>query len=193
MRLQDPFEEVGYVELMHVRDHAAVKPEGYTGKRNRWKCAQPGCKRGPFTLPHLGCPRSMNALGSGNPQAFYAAKQMWQDRFTELLHESKLPKPLGSVRAEGLICFPDRIERDQGNFKLMIEKALGDALQVRDADGVPWLPKDDWSRYEFGNLRRHYQKGVAYTLLRLYPSDEPLPDVALDFRPPAIDGQAELG
>lgn len=184
--LADPFaEEVGYIELMHVRDHAAVKPPGYKGKKNRWRCQV--CGRGPFTLPHLGSPRSMNVLGSGSAGAFYGAKDMWTLRFVELLRKARVPKPLGSVRAEGLICFPDRIDRDQGNFRFMVEKALGDALQVRDSDDVPWLAKDNWSRYEFGNLRRHYEKGISYMLIRVWPSDEPLPDVAFDFMPPKVE------
>ena len=62
------------------------------------------------------------------------------------------------------MTFPNRIKRDQGNFRWMIEKALGDTLV-----GGGWLPDDTWDRYEFGGLTYKYEKGVSATRLMLFP------------------------
>jgi hypothetical protein len=35
-----------------------------------------------------------------------------------------------------------------------------------------YLENDAWARYEFGNLKYRYEKGVAYTKLMLFPSWE---------------------
>lgn len=184
----DPFTGDGYVELFHIRDHAYVKPPGSKAKYPRCHV----CGRGKWTLPHLGCPRSINVSSSRGYEAFMGAMKLWVPRYVELLADTALPRPCGSIKVEGLICFPDRKERDQGNFRGPIEKALGDALQTRMGDdNVPWLVNDNWSRFEFGDLRRHYQKDVSYTLLRLYPFDAELPEQALDFNPPVIE-QTEL-
>jgi hypothetical protein len=180
--------EFGYVEVAHFRDHAAVKPAHVTkAQGKRWRCAVVGCGRGPGTVPHHGFPQSMNVGGSGNQMAFQSQKKMWQGLWIDRFREAGLPRPLGSVRVEGLLCFPDRRERDQGNFRYMLEKSIGDALQEGG-----WLDRDDWSRYEFGNLRRTYQKGVAYTLLRLWPSDEELPDTVPGWDVAPMIGQTSL-
>lgn len=113
---------------------------------------------------HLGAPPSMNAFGSGDPRAYYPKKQLWQEMLVELLAAARLPKPLGFVLAEGRVGFPNRIKRDQGNFRVLLEKALGDALQ---AGG--WLANDDWDSYEFGNLAYVYDKGRSWTQLVLLP------------------------
>jgi hypothetical protein len=54
----------------------------------------------------------------------------------------------------GLCCFPDRIRRDQGNFRYFIEKALGDALVAGGWLEFGGLADDDWDHYEFGGMTR---------------------------------------
>lgn len=157
--------ELGYTEIIHVRDHAFAKPHG-GGKRALCQV----CGKGRNHLVHLGQPKSMNALGSGNPMAFQAAKRMWGQRFVDLLVAAGLPRPVGYVQVTGVCCFPTRARRDQGNYRFMLEKAMGDAL----VEGR-WLEDDDWSRYEFGNLSYAYAKDQSYTLLRLFPNDEARP------------------
>jgi hypothetical protein len=66
------------------------------------------------------------------------------------------------VYVEGEMTFPDRHKRDQGNFRFIVEKALGDALQQA---GV--IADDDWDSYEFGGLSKTYEKGVSRTRLLL--------------------------
>ena len=145
------------VEIEHRRDHAFVK-------QSKRPCAD--CGR-PKTHPvHLGGPQSLNVGGSGsNHFAYQTAKKQWQAVFTALLEATGLPTGLARIVVEGERGFPDRTRRDQGNFRFMIEKALGDALVTGG-----WLEDDDWQRYSFGDLAYRYKKGEAWTRLMLFPT-----------------------
>jgi hypothetical protein len=122
---------------------------------------------------HLGAPPAFHKLGSGDRRAYQAVKQQWQDVLTELLEESGLQRGLGRVMVEGEATFPEQLRRDQGNYRILIEKALGDTLV---AGG--WLEDDDWARYEFGNLAYRYEHGVSRTRLYLFPAPaEVVPNV----------------
>lgn len=112
----------------------------------------------------MGAPPSFNPLGSGNVHLYQHIKRQWEDRFLILLVEAGMPC-CERVVVEGEATFPDRTRRDQGNFRMLIEKALGDAL-VRGG----YLEDDDWSHYSFGDLAYRYEKGQSATRLMLFPS-----------------------
>jgi hypothetical protein len=131
-------------------------------------CARCGGNKGDPV--HFGQPPSYNAMASGvgasSPMIYATMKAKWQEIFDGLLRASGLPRGLARVFAEGEVTFPDqREDRDQGNFRVVIEKALGDALE---AGG--WLPRDDWSHYEFGGLTQRYQRGESATRVYLFPT-----------------------
>jgi len=118
---------------------------------------------------HFGAPDSFNVLasgaGSGNAMVYANLKANWQEIFTRLLDESGLPRGLKSVYVEGEITFPDhRDDRDQGNFRVIVEKALGDALEKGG-----WLPRDSWDHYEFGQLTKRERAGESAIRLTLFP------------------------
>lgn len=147
--------------------HFKKKPEK---KRGCLRCGKPKSDR-----DHMGIPPSFNMGGSGSNRFTYQnTKHAWQSLFIELLTEQRLPKPLGYVEVEGQMGFPDRTRRDQGNFRILVEKALGDAL----VEGG-WLEDDSWDFYEFGRLAKKYDKGEQWTRLMLI-SDWPreAPDAA---------------
>lgn len=148
------------VEL-ELHQHHPYKSKG---KRTRG-CAV--CNEAKTHRDHLGAPPSLNFFASNGYMVYRAHKDAWQTLLLEQLQQSGLPKGLGHVLAEGMATFPDRRQRDQGNHRFMLEKALGDALQ---AGG--WLADDDWDHYEFGNLQRRYEKGVSSTRLMLFPTGE---------------------
>jgi hypothetical protein len=161
------------VELLIERDHAfrKKKPDAATGKR-RIGCEV--CGRGRNHRDHMGAPPSMN---SGNhsmqPMAYQALKHAWQDAFADLLEASGLPRGLESVSVEGLVGFPTRAVRDGGNFRWMIEKALGDAL-VSGSDNVAggWIEDDCFfpvCRYEFGGLQAVHAPGRSWLRLMILP------------------------
>ncbi len=131
-------------------------------RRSRRGCAI--CGRARAAPQHLGAPPSLNIFGSGNQRIYQSWKTAWSDVLAEHLSGTRLAKPLTSVLVEGRVCFPTRVRRDQGNYRFLLEKALGDTLT---AGG--WLIDDDWSQYEFGNLAYVYEKGRSWTELVLFP------------------------
>lgn len=163
----DPVEELQPVDVRHERDHPFEKGE----KRG---CAHLDfddvrCGRAKDAMVHVGVPQSLNVHGSSaHWYSYQGQKKNWSARLAELLDWSGLPRGLAYVYVEGQVCFPDRRKRDQGNFRFLLEKSLGDTLV---SEG--YIEDDDWSRYEFGNLRRAYEKGECWTALTLFPSRRP--------------------
>jgi hypothetical protein len=132
------------------------------GERKRG-CARCGKPKG--DRDHAGVPPSFNAGGSGTNRFTYQnTKKLWEGLLIEQLTLVRLPKPLGGVDVEGIMGFPDRTRRDQGNFRVLIEKILGDAL----VEGG-WLEDDSWDYYEFGGLAARYDKGESWTRLMILP------------------------
>lgn len=145
--------------IVHERHHPFVKrPARRSGCRT--------CGRARPHPDHLGHPTTLSTFTSTqNDRVYHSYKAAWETVLTGLLIDARLPKPLGRVFAEGVAGFPDKARRDQGNFRFLVEKALGDALT---AGG--WLEDDNWARYEFGNLAHAYAKGRSWTQIALFPS-----------------------
>ena len=132
-----------------------------TGKK-RLGCARcGGAKHDPV---HLGAPESFNVFASSGWSVYQAAKKRWATVLVPALAASGLPKGLGSVMVEAEATFPDRAPRDQGNYRVILEKALGDVLE---AEG--YIEGDDWTRYSFGDLAYRYEKGVSRTRIIIFP------------------------
>jgi hypothetical protein len=119
---------------------------------------------------------------SGNPFAIKNEVDLWRARFGVLLsgepekvveipkpgtktktirvlceRYGDLPHPCGRLLVEGEITFPTLQRRDQGNFRVLIEKALGDCLTEHE-----WLEDDAFYPvpfYEFGNLDGPLREG----------------------------------
>ncbi|MCA1571673.1 MAG: hypothetical protein LC798_15435 [Chloroflexi bacterium] len=131
--------------------------------KRRNGCASCGLPKG--HRDHLGAPESFNVMAGRDPNVYRAIVGKWAPVLAELLEESGLPRGLARVMAEGEVSFGDNVDRDAGNHRVMIEKALGDAL-VRGG----WLESDTWARYEFGALQRREEPGVNRTRLMLFPA-----------------------
>jgi hypothetical protein len=120
---------------------------------------------------HFGAPASFNVWsgsGTDNTQAYKGIKDIWQRILATHLQASGLPRGQKRIEAEGVVTFPDSANRDQGNFRVILEKALGDALvDGSEKAEVPggWLADDNWSAYEFGALRMRVVPGVSATEL----------------------------
>lgn len=119
---------------------------------------------------HFGAPDSFNVMAGRDPQVYRQAIEDWGKVLTPHLETSGLPKGLGRVMVEAECSFGDKADRDHGNHRVMIEKALGDALQRGG-----WLVSDTWSRYEFGNLVRREDGRRNWTRLLLFPAWETPP------------------
>lgn len=150
------------VLIEHVRVcHFKAKPD--VDGHKRLGCER--CGRAKHDPCHYGAPSSLNVFGSGNPRHYWQVKQRWERILRPLLEAVDLPRPMASVMVEGEATFPDRTKRDQGNHRVVIEKAMGDVLVTGG-----WLEGDDWERYSFGNLEQRYVKGESATRLYLFPS-----------------------
>jgi hypothetical protein len=97
------------------------------------------------TLSIPGTPPSFNKVGlHSHWAAGRKAKQDWEQWLQIALLEQRVPKGLSSVVAQATIRFKQRRRRDEGNFKPLLEKALGDVLQ----NG--WIENDTPEHYRFG-------------------------------------------
>lgn len=147
-----------------AKSHKSHRKEGGSCVfQRRLGCAT--CGRAKSWTGHLGAPESFNAMAGRDPNVYRDAVKRWAEKLAPLLADSGLPTGLGRVVVEGEVSFGDNAERDQGNYRVIVEKALGDAL-VRGG----YLSSDTWSRYEFGGLQRRDEPGVSRTRLLLFPS-----------------------
>jgi hypothetical protein len=116
-------------------------------------------------------PPSLNAASLGSRGAhmkFHRVKKQWQGYLLITFLETKLPKGLFTVHATALLRFPQRRKRDEGNFRFMLEKALGDALQINGH-----LEDDTPDQFTFGKLTFEEERGTPRTLVRLSITTEP--------------------
>lgn len=144
------------------RDHTPKKTATCQFKRQNG-CAK--CGRNKGAIEHFGEPPSFNVSAGRNPNVYRAELDHWKALLFDLLSASELPRGCARILAEGEAVFPTAAKRDQGNFRVTLEKALGDALQEGG-----WLPDDSWSHYEFGNLTYRYLPGRSATRLALFPT-----------------------
>lgn len=187
-RLAEPGEQIEPVEIVIERQcRAKRKPCGICGKpksnavhhKSRGTCPfkrQNGCANCGLPLghvDHVGAPESFNVFASGSWQPYQSAKKRWHAVLAPALDKSGLPGGLAHVLVEGQVSFGDGAKRDQGNHRVVIEKALGDVL-VQEG----YLATDRWHQYEFGGLQLA-EDGRNWIRLLL------MPRAPADDRPPA--------
>jgi hypothetical protein len=99
------------------------------------------------TLSVPAVPPSLNQIGYRSHWAVgRKAKQEWELWLLTVLLEQRVPKGLASVKASATIRFTQRRRRDEGNFRALLEKALGDVLQRG------WIEDDTTEHYRFGRV-----------------------------------------
>ena len=94
-------------------------------------------------------PASVNRTRGERWQATRRRKQQLQSDLHFLLLHGGIPRPIpgAAVTVTGVVRYPKRRRRDEGNIRAPLEKALGDAL----VDGG-WLPDDTPEHFTFGEL-----------------------------------------
>lgn len=120
---------------------------------------------GSAVLSIPGTPPSYNTTAHAHWSKVRRVKQQWQQFCAIALMEQAVPRGLEVVSATAELRFKQRRRRDEDNFKVVISKALGDAL----VEGR-WLSDDTAGHYVFGAVQL-----VA-------PSPEPLTLVRLEYR-----------
>lgn len=110
-----------------------------------------------------GTPPSLNKIGSrGSHWATTKAKKEWEGHLMIGLLHAKVPKRLDSVRATAVLTFKSNRRRDEGNYRWLLEKALGDVLQKGG-----WLEDDTPDHYTFGSLTFSEETGEAMTVVTI--------------------------
>lgn len=120
-------------------------------------------------------PPSLNRQGRSNPHVQARIKKELQLTLEMLLLSAGLPRDLSRVEAWAMLRFPRAgVRRDEGNFRWMLEKALGDALK-----NGRWLHDDTADEFSFYLLRFDKEAGPHRTTLFLrYGEEKPLLDLA---------------
>lgn len=81
------------------------------------------------TLSIPGTPPSFNAIGLHSHWTVgRKAKREWEQWLSIALMQQRVPRGLKQVRASATLRFKQRRRRDEGNFRVILEKAFGDAL-----------------------------------------------------------------
>lgn len=115
-----------------------------------------------LSLPDV--PPSLNRVGSRGKShwPYTNAKKKWEGMFFIALLEVKVPKGLLTVDASAVLRFKSKRRRDEGNFRMLLEKALGDILVTGG-----WLQEDTPDFYAFNSVEFSEETGDPLTLVTL--------------------------
>ena len=89
-------------------------------------------------------PPSFNSTRYAHWRKVKRATDEWAMRILVEIQKARIPRGVERVQAEALMRFPTRRRRDEGNFRVTIEKALGDVLVAQRI-----IPDDTRDRYRF--------------------------------------------
>lgn len=116
-----------------------------------------------LVFSHDDTPPSLNAVGSrGGQMAFHRKKKEWQAIFETLLMQTGFPRDWNEMTATARLTFPTKHRRDEGNYRTLLEKALGDAL----VNGG-WLPDDTPEHFLFERVHFEQKTGKPKTTIEL--------------------------
>lgn len=110
-------------------------------------------------------PPSLNRFGSVGGGTYYLYRRLkkeWQETLGVALMAAGVPRGLGKVSATATMRFSTRRKRDEGNFRWLLEKALGDTL----VNGG-WLADDDAAAFTFGAVTFDPEPGDPLTVIEL--------------------------
>lgn len=101
-------------------------------------------------------PQSFNRVGGTSSwRVWQTHKKSWETRIVREILERGVPQSTGLfARTTAVLTVPTRRRRDAGNFGVLLEKALGDALQIAGVieDDTPefW----SWTSVSFRHVPR---------------------------------------
>lgn len=113
-----------------------------------------------FRIPSV--PKSLNQVSkAAHWSVFQNEKKRLEGEMFIAMLEAKVPKPLVRVHAEAVLNFKTHRRRDEGNYRSILEKALGDTLQLQ------WLPDDTPEHFTFGAVQFEKIAGSVGTLIAM--------------------------
>lgn len=108
-------------------------------------------------------PPSFNRAGmSGSRWTLMKVVKQWREMLGMAMLAAAAPRDCNLVVATATITFPSRRRRDAENFRVVLSKALGDALQDYGA-----IPDDTAEYYRLADVELVVEPGVSRTSLRL--------------------------
>jgi len=108
-------------------------------------------------------PPSFNEVGhTGNRWTWTKAEKQWRETFEMLLMSTGFPREWDQITAVVRLRFPTKRRRDEGNYRTLLEKALGDAL----VNGR-WVEDDTPDHFVFERVHFEQQLGKAQTTIEL--------------------------
>jgi hypothetical protein len=116
-----------------------------------------------ISFQHSEVPPSFNMVGArGHWKSMHYKKRYWQEVF-ELKLMATLPrKRFKRIVASASLRFPTKRRRDEGNYRAILEKAMGDAL----VNGG-WLKDDTVEQFVFQHVIIEQDNGPARTTIHL--------------------------
>lgn len=107
-------------------------------------------------------PPSLNKVGArADWRTFRRHKKSWErDVWLLLRAERGLVPMTPPVFVRGTLRFPTKRRRDEGNYRALLEKAVGDALTLGG-----YIPDDDSGNYRFIALDFEARNGPNRTVL----------------------------
>jgi hypothetical protein len=106
-------------------------------------------------LTYRDVPPSYNTYQRAHWRKQARLKKEWQQVFESLLLASRAGRgPWKRVEAKARLRFKDHRRRDEGNFRVPIEKALGDAL----VNGS-WIPDDTFNFFQMREVEFEPETG----------------------------------
>lgn len=108
-------------------------------------------------------PPSFNVAGmSGSRWKLARIVKEWRETLGMAMIAASVPRDCKLVIATATLTFPAKRRRDAENFRVVLSKALGDALQDY---GV--IPDDTHEFYRLADVLLEVQPGVSKTTIRL--------------------------
>jgi hypothetical protein len=114
------------------------------------------------TLSLHDVPPSLNRVAGTHWRVFHREKAAWQRNIEMALLVAAVPRGLARVHATAHLRFPQRRRRDEGNFRWLLEKALGDALT-----NGRFLADDTAAQFTTGAVTFDPEPGPKHTAIRL--------------------------
>jgi hypothetical protein len=116
-----------------------------------------------FHLTYGDTPPSLNAGGTGSRRHWavgYREKKRWQEIYTGLLLEQRVPKGMSHCRVHVALSFKDGRRRDVENYRPAVSKPLADALV---AGG--WLADDTAAEFTLAAIWINHEPELTHSCI----------------------------
>jgi hypothetical protein len=112
-----------------------------------------------LTFSYEDTPPSFNAVGhTGNRWAWTKAEKAWKETVETLMLSTGFPRDWDHISVRVRLQFPTKNRRDEINYRVILEKATGDAL----VNGK-WIPDDVPEHFTFEGVHFEQQTGPKKT------------------------------